>query len=60
MNLPSRIDSIKHTLYDEYFVALEDDLQPFEQLVARIETALQAYRKRQEAAGYKTETKEWN
>ena len=60
MNLSPRIESIKDTLYEEYLTALEDDLQPFERLMARIETALQAYRKRQEAAGYETETKEWN
>lgn len=49
MNLTPRIDSIKDTLYEEYFTALEDDLEMFERLMARIETALRTYRKRQEA-----------
>ena len=63
MNLQSRIISITAGLTNEYIIAMEGDLEPFERLIDRMETALRVYRDRrdEQSKGYKTpDIKEWN
>lgn len=63
MNLQPRIISITAGLTNEYLIALESDLEPFERLITRIETALRVYRDRcdEQSKGYKVpDTKEWS
>ena len=48
MNLQPRIISIIAGLTNECLIAMESDLEPFERLIDRIETALRVYRDRRE------------
>ena len=49
MNLQPRIDSISAGLRAEYTIALATDLEPFEQLIDRIETDIARYREYRQA-----------
>ena len=49
MNLKPRIDSIAGALEIEYAAARKDELEPFERILDRIETAIARYRERRQA-----------
>ena len=49
MNLKPRIDSIAAALEIEYAAARKDELEPFERILDRIETAIARYRERRQA-----------